>query len=361
MRWKRRSIDEAATPGTAGGARRAGGRRTDRIRRSREAGAMCRLLTILLTILLCAAAAQAFAQGYPAKPLKMIIPYPPGGGNDTLGRLFAAKLGERLGQPVVVENRPGAGTLIGTELAAKSPPDGYTILLSSIATHALSPNLYSKVPYDPVKDFAPITLLGIAPTVLVVPADLPAKDLAELVAAAKAKPGGLAYASGGNGTPPHINGEVFKAVAGVDLLHVPYKGGGPALVDLIAGRVQVMLDTAASATPHVRSGKLRALAITGAKRSAEYPDIPTFAEAGLPGYDTNAWYSMHAPAGTPPDVVRRLNAELVASLKDPDVQARFKQLATEPVGNTPEEFAAFVKAELDKYARVIKSAGIRLD
>jgi tripartite-type tricarboxylate transporter receptor subunit TctC len=315
----------------------------------------------LLTILLCVAAAQAFAQGYPAKPLKMIIPYPPGGGNDTLGRLFAAKLGDRLGQPVVVENRPGAGTLIGTELAAKSPADGYTILLSSIATHALSPNLYAKVPYDPVKDFAPITLLGIAPTVLVVPADLPAKDLAELVAAAKAKPGGLAYASGGNGTPPHINGEVFKSVAGVDLLHVPYKGGGPALVDLMAGRVQVMLDTAASAMPHVRSGKLRALAITGARRSPEYPDIPTFAEAGLPGYDTNAWYSMHAPAGTPPEIVRRLNAELVASLKDPDVQARFKQLTTEPVGNTPEEFAAFVKAELDKYARVIKSAGIRLD
>jgi len=322
---------------------------------------MRRLLTILLTILLCAAAAPAFAQGYPAKPLKMIIPYPPGGGNDTLGRLFAAKLGERLGQPVVVENRPGAGTLIGTEAAAKSPADGYTILLSSIATHALSPNLYSRVPYDPIKDFAPVTLLGVAPTVLVVRSDLPAKDLAEFVAAAKAKPGGFTYASGGNGTPPHINGEVFKAVAGVDLLHVPFKGGGPALVDLMAGRVDVMLDTAASAMPHVRSGKLRALAISGPKRSPEYPDLPTFAEAGLPGYDTNAWYSVHAPAGTPPEVVRRLNAELVASLKEPDVQARFKQLTTEPVGNTPEEFAAFVKAELDKYARVIKGAGIKLD
>ena len=315
----------------------------------------------LLTILLCVAAAQAFAQGYPAKPLKMIIPYPPGGGNDTLGRLFAAKLGDRLGQPVVVENRPGAGTLIGTEAAARSAPDGYTILLSSIATHALSPNLYAKVPYDPIRDFAPVTLLGIAPTVLVVRNDLPAKDLGEFVAAAKAKPGGFTYASGGNGTPPHINGEVFKAVAGVDLLHVPYKGGGPALVDLMAGRVDVMLDTAASAMPHVRSGKLRALAITGPKRSAEYPDLPTFAEAGLPEYDTNAWYSVHAPAGTPPEVVRRLNAELVASLKESDVQARFKQLSTDPVGNSPEEFAAFVRAELDKYARVIKGAGIRLD
>ena len=319
---------------------------------------MRRLLSVLL---LCVAATQAFAQGYPAKPLKMIIPYPPGGGNDTLGRLFAIKLSDRLGQPVVVENRPGAGTLIGTEAAAKSAPDGYTILLSSIATHALSPNLYSNVPYDPVKDFAPITLLGIAPTVLVVRNDLPAKDLAEFVAAAKAKPGGFTYASGGNGTPPHINGEVFKAVAGVDLLHVPYKGGGPALVDLMAGRVDVMLDTAASAMPHVRSGKLRALAISGPRRSAEYPDLPTFAEAGLPQYDTNAWYSVHAPAGTPPEIVRRLNAELVASLKEPDVQARFKQLSTDAVGNSPEEFAAFVRAELDKYARVIKGAGIRLD
>jgi tripartite-type tricarboxylate transporter receptor subunit TctC len=326
--------------------------------RVRRGGAMRRLLSVLL---LCVAATQAFAQGYPAKPLKMIIPYPPGGGNDTLGRLFAIKLSDRLGQPVVVENRPGAGTLIGTEAAAKSAPDGYTILLSSIATHALSPNLYSKVPYDPVKDFAPITLLGIAPTVLVVRNDLPAKDLAEFVAAAKAKPGGFTYASGGNGTPPHINGEVFKAVAGVDLLHVPYKGGGPALVDLMAGRVDVMLDTAASAMPHVRSGKLRALAISGPRRSAEYPDLPTFAEAGLPQYDTNAWYSVHAPAGTPPEIVRRLNAELVASLKEPDVQARFKQLSTDPVGNTPEEFAAFVRTELDKYARVIKGAGIRLD
>jgi tripartite-type tricarboxylate transporter receptor subunit TctC len=315
----------------------------------------------LLALVLLAVATLAFAQAYPTKPVKMIIPYPPGGGNDTLGRLFAAKLSDRLGQPVVVENRPGAGTMIGTEAAARSPADGYTILLSSIATHALSPNLYAKVPYDPVKDFAPVTLLGIAPTVLVVRNDLPAKDLAEFVAAARAKPGGFTYASGGNGTPPHINGEVFKAVAGVDLLHVPFKGGGPALVDLIAGRVDVMLDTAASAMPHVRSGKLRALAISGPKRSAEYPDLPTFAEAGLPRYDSNAWYSVHAPAGTPPEVVRRLNAELVASLKEPDVQARFKQLSTDPVGNTPEEFAAFVRSELDKYARVIKGAGIKLD
>jgi tripartite-type tricarboxylate transporter receptor subunit TctC len=304
-------------------------------------------------------ALHAAAQSYPVKPVRMIVPYPPGGGNDTLGRLFAAKLSERLGQPFVVENRPGAGTMIGTEAAAKSAPDGYTILLSSIATHALSPNLYSRVPYDPVKDFAPITLLGIAPTVLVVNADLPAKTLQEFINLAKKQQ--LAYASGGNGTPPHINAEVFKSVAGIDLLHVAYKGGGPALVDLMAGRVQAMLDTAASAMPHVRSGKLRALAISAPRRSPELPDLPTFAEAGLPQYDTNAWYSMHAPAGTSPDIVRRLNAELVAILKDPEILARFKQLATDPVGNSPEEFAAFVRAELDKYARIIKAAGIKLD
>jgi len=313
----------------------------------------------ILILLLCAFAIPASAQGYPSKPVRLIVPYPPGGGNDTLGRLFAAKLGERMGQPFVVENRPGAGTMIGTEAAAKAAPDGHTILLSSIATHALAPNLYSRVPYDPVRDFAPITLLGIAPTVLVINSELPVKSVADLIALAKTKE--LAYASGGNGTPPHINAEVFKAVAGIDLLHVAYKGGGPALVDLIAGRVHVMLDTAASAMPHVRAGKLRALALSAPKRSAEYPDLPTFAEAGLPQYETNAWYSMHAPAGTPPEVVRRLNAELAAILKDPDVLARFKQLSTEPVGNSPEDFGAFVKAELEKYARIIKGAGIKLD
>ncbi len=305
--------------------------------------------------------AFASAAQYPAKPVRIIVPYPPGGGNDTLGRLFAAKLTDRMAQSFVVENRPGAGTLIGTEAAAKSAADGYTLLLSSIATHALSPNLYSRVPYDPIRDFAPITLLGIAPTVLVINKDVDAKSLAELISLAKSKPGALAYASGGNGTPPHINAEVFKQVAGIDLLHVPYKGGGPALADLIAGRVHVMLDTAASAMPHVRAGRLRALALSAPKRSPEYPELPTFAEAGLPQYDTNAWYSMHAPAGTPPEIVRRLNAELVAILKDPDILARFKQLSTDPVGNSPEEFATFVRAELDKYARIINAAGIKLD
>jgi len=304
---------------------------------------------------------SCFSQTYPAKPLRIIVPFAPGGSTDIFARLLAERLQGPLGQPVVVENRGGAGATIGTEAAAKSPPDGYTLLLSSIATHALSPNLYAKVNYDPIRDFAPVTLLGVAPTVAVINKDLPAATLAEFIAAAKAKPGGMAYASGGNGTPPHINGEVFKSVAGVDLLHVAYKGGGPALTDLMGGRVQVMFDTAASAMPHVRGGRLRALAISGPKRSPEYPDLPTFAEAGLAAYDTNAWYSVHMPAGTPPDIVKRLNAELVAILKQPDVQERFKQLSTEPVGNSPEELDAFVRAELAKYAQVIKQAGIRLD
>ena len=309
----------------------------------------------------CCMAACASAQPYPTKPVRLIVPYPPGGGNDTLARLFGAKLTEAWGQQIVVDNRGGAGTTIGTSLAARAVADGYTILLSSIATHAISPNLYSKPGYDPIRDFAPITLLATAPTVLCVNPTVPVNSVRELIALAKAKPGDFRYASGGNGTPPHINAEVFKSVAGIDLLHVAYKGGGPALVDLMAGRVQAMLDTAASAMPHVRSGKLRALAISAPRRSPELPDLPTFAEAGLPQYDTNAWYSMHAPAGTPADIVRRLNRELVAILKDPDILARFKQLSTEPVGNSPEEFGAFVKAELEKYARVIKAAGIRLD
>ncbi len=302
------------------------------------------------------------AQTYPSKPIKIIVPFTPGSATDVMARVVGERLSPVFGQPVLVENRPGAGGPIGSEAVRQaSALDGYTLVVSGIASHVIAPQLPQGTPYDPVKDFAPITLLGIAPTVLVVTPDLPAKSVQDLISLAKAKPGQYAYASGGNGTPPHINAEVFKAVAGVDLLHVAYKGGGPALVDLIAGRVHVMLDTAASAMPHVRAGKLRALALSAPKRSAEYPELPTFAEAGLPQYDTNAWYSMHAPAGTPNEIVRRLNGELVAILRDPDVLGRFKQLSTEPVGNSPEEFAAFVRVELEKYARIIKAAGIKLD
>jgi len=314
-------------------------------------------LALVLSMLPLPAAGQA----WPAKPVRIIVPYPPGGGNDNLARIFAQKLSERLQQPVVVENKPGAGTLIGTEAAAKAPGDGYTILLSSIVTHALAPALYPKVPYDPIKDFVPITILAVAPTVLVVNRDSPAKSVGELIALAKANPGKYTFASGGNGTTPHISGEIFKSMTGTDILHIPYKGGGPAIADLMGGQVDMIFDTAASAMPHVRSGKLRALAIATPKRHPDFPDLPTFAEQGLPDYSINSWYSLHAPAGTPREIVMKVHGEVVASLKSQDVIDRLRALNADPGGMPPDEFAAFVKSELDRYSQVIKKAGIKLE
>jgi len=317
-----------------------------------------------LAVALIAAAAvtsPASAQPYPNKPIRLIVPYPPGGGNDTFARLIGAKLSERLGQPIVVENRPGAGTMIGTEAAAKAPADGYTLLLGSIATHAISPNLYGKVPYDPVKDFAPITVLGVAPTVAVVGPTVNAKTLAELIAQAKSQPGKLTYASGGSGTPPHISGEVFKSMTGTDLLHVPFKGGAPALVAVMGGQVDVMFDTAASASPHIKGGKLRALALAAPQRSSDLPEVPTFSEAGLAGYEVNSWYALLAPAGTPPEIIARLHRETTAALREPDMIARLKTLGADPVGNTPEEFATFIRAELAKYSKVIREGKIKVE
>ncbi|MEO6065198.1 MAG: tripartite tricarboxylate transporter substrate binding protein [Lysobacterales bacterium] len=303
----------------------------------------------------------ALAQPWPSKPIRLIVPYPPGGGNDTLARLFGIKLGERLGQPVVIENRPGAGTLIGSEAAAKAAGDGYTLLLSSVTTHALAPALYPKVPYDPIKDFVPITILAIAPTVVVVNKDFPATTLQELIAEAKRNPGKYTFASGGSGTTPHIAGEIFKSMAGIDLLHVPYKGGGPALTDLMGGRVDMMFDTAASAMPHVRGGKLRALAIASAKRHADYADLPTVTEAGLPSYRVDSWYSLHAPAGTPREVVVRIHSEIVEILKQPEVKEKLRALYADPSGLPPDEFATYIKAELDSYTKIIRAAGIKVE
>jgi tripartite-type tricarboxylate transporter receptor subunit TctC len=305
--------------------------------------------------------AAVSAQPYPTKPVRLIVPYPPGGGNDTLARLFGQKLTEAWGQQIVVDNRPGAGTTIGTALAARAVPDGYTMLLSSIASHAVAPNLYSKPGYDPVKDFAPITLLAIAPTVLCVNPSVPANSVKELLAMARAKPGELKYASGGNGTPPHMAGVIFAMMTGVKLLHVPYKGGGPAIAGLIGGETNMMFDTAASILPHVRSGKLKSLAIARSARLPEYPNLQTFAEAGVPGYEVNAWYSMHAPAGTPRPIVMKWNLELVRILKLPDIDQRLKQLGSEPVGNSPEAFAKFVQAESAKYAKAIRESGTKVE
>ena len=307
------------------------------------------------------AAAQRADTGYPSRPVRLIVPYPPGGGNDTLARIFGLKLAEIWGQQIVVDNRPGAGTIIGTQLAARAAPDGYTLLLSSIATHAVAPNLYRNPGYDPVKDFTPVTLLAVAPTVLCTNAAVPAKTVQELIALARTKPGELKFASGGSGTAPHMAGEIFASMTGIRLLHVPYKGGGPAIAGLIGGETSMMFDTAASILPHVKGGKLRALAIARAARLPEYPELQTFSEAGVKGYEVNAWYSVHAPAGVPREVVAKVNRDLRRILELAEVKDRLKQLGSEGVGNTPEEFASFVRAESAKYAKAIREAGVKVE
>ncbi|HYC49074.1 MAG TPA: tripartite tricarboxylate transporter substrate binding protein [Burkholderiales bacterium] len=327
------------------------------------------LSPLSLVAIACSAAASFSAHAaqtqdastYPNRPVRLIVPYPPGGGNDTLARLFGQKLTEAWGQQIVVDNRPGAGTIIGTQLAARAAPDGYTLLLSSIATHAVAPHLYRNPGYDPVKDFTPITLLAIAPTVLCVNASVPVRSVKDLIALAKAKPGELKFASGGNGTPPHMAGEIFASMTGIRILHVPYKGGGPAIAGLIGGETSMMFDTAASILPHVKGGKLRALAIARSARLPEYPELPTFTEAGVKGYEVNAWYSVHAPAGVPKDIMNKVNRELVRVLALPDIKERLRQLGSEGVGNSPEEFARFVRAESAKYAKAIKSAGVKVE
>ncbi|MEO7727034.1 MAG: tripartite tricarboxylate transporter substrate binding protein [Burkholderiales bacterium] len=311
--------------------------------------------------LACISVSESSAQTYPDKTIRLIVPYPPGGGNDTLARIFGHKLTEAWGQQVIVDNRPGAGTTIGTALAARANPDGYTLLLSSIASHGVSPSLYRNPGYDPIRDFAPITLLAVAPMVLGVNPSRPINSVQDLIKLARARPGTLKYATAGSGSPMHMGGEIFKDITGVEMIHVPYSGGGPALISLIGGETDVAFDTAASILPHVRSGKLRALAIARPTRLTEYPNIPTFIEAGLPAYEANAWYSMHAPAGTPRAVILKINRQLAAAIKLPDVEEKLRQLGSDGVGDSPEHFAAFVRAELDKYSRLIKKAGIKVE
>lgn len=307
------------------------------------------------------AVAADTAASYPSRPIRLVVPYPPGGGNDTLARMIGQKLSEAWGQQVVIDNRPGAGTTIGTQIAARAVPDGYTLLLSSIATHALAPNLYKNPGYDPVKDFSPITQIAVAPTVLVFNNAMPFKNLQEFIAAAKAAPGKYSYASGGSGTPPHMAGAIFASMNGINLLHVPYKGGAPAQIDTIAGQTNMMFDTAASVMPQIKGGKLKAIAIARDKRLPELPDVATFSEQGVKGYEVNAWYSMHAPAGVPKDIVAKLNREIVRIVKTPEVTERIKQLGSEPVGDTPEQFAAFVRAESEKYAKAVRESGAKAE
>jgi tripartite-type tricarboxylate transporter receptor subunit TctC len=304
-------------------------------------------------------ATHAAAQDYPSKPIRMIVPFPPGGPNDILGRVVAQKLTEQMGQQVVADNRAGAGGIIGTELAARSAPDGYTLLLSGTASLSINPSLHKKLPYDPLKDFAPISLMATAPSILVTHPSVAVRSVKELIAFAKAKPGQLNFASAGLGTPPHLAGELFKHMAGIDMVHVPYKGGGPALTDLLGGQVNLYFSGISSALPFVKDGKLRGIAVTSSKRTPLMPDMPTISESGLPGYEVGNWYAMLAPAGTSASIVNRLNAQIVKALAASEVRKRFTELAADPVGSTPAQLAAYNRSELIKWAQVIKAAGIK--
>jgi tripartite-type tricarboxylate transporter receptor subunit TctC len=315
---------------------------------------------LFATVLLCAAA-LAHAQRYPAKPIHLIVPFPPGGGNDTVARAIAQQVGPDLGQPVVIDNRPGAGGSVGAELAAKAPPDGYTLFLAGVGSHVVNPNLHARLPYDPVKDFAPITLLASAPSVLVVNPAVPARTVAEFTAYARAHPGKLNYASNGNGSAAQLAAAMYESMANVRMVHVPYKGIAPALTDLLSGEVQLMFGTVVALVPHIQAGKLRALAVTSRSRSALLPDVPTLAESGVPEYEAGSWYGVMAPAGTPREIVERLHDAIVSALREPEVSKRLAAEGAIVIGSTPEEFGAHLKAELARVGKVVRAAGIRIE
>ena len=307
------------------------------------------------------AATAIAAESYPAKPIRLVLPYPPGGGSDTIVRPLVQRLSGELGQQVVVDNRGGAGGAIGMEAVARAVPDGYTIVLALTAQLAVNVSLYKKLPYDPVRDYAPITLLATGPYLLVVHPSLPVTSVKELVALARARPGELTFASSGNGSGGHLAAELLKSMTGIKMLHVPYKGGGPALVDVLAGQVQVLFATYASSRGHLRAGRLRALAVSTAKRPAAIPDMPTIAEAGVRGYDSGVWYGMLAPAGTPRDIVAKLNREIVRVLNQPDFHKLLVDQAIDPIGGTPEQLGDFIRSEIVKWAKVVKDSGAKLD
>ena len=314
--------------------------------------------TLLLACLPLAAAAQAGS--FPDKPIRIVVPFPPGGATDAAARLVAVKMGEHWGQPVVVDNRAGAGGNVGSDLVAKAPPDGYTLVMGVTGSHAINTSLYSRMPYDPVADFVAISQVAVVPNVLVVHPSVPAKNLAELMALAKKEPGKLNYASLGNGTAAHLGMEMLKSEGGVDITHVPYKGSAPAVSDLLAGQVQMMVDGLPSALPHVKAGKLRAIALTSLRRAPSLPDLPTIAET-YPGFYADAWSGLFAPKSTPQPVVDKLSAEVQRILKLPDVREKLTALGAEPVGSTQAEFAAHVKREIDKWAKVVKTSGAKVD
>lgn len=313
-------------------------------------------------VLLLAFALEAGAQpAFPSKPMRMIVPYPPGGSADILARAIGQRAGEGLGQPFVIDNRPGAGTAIGAEALAKSAADGYTVMMGTVSSHAINPTLSRKLPFDPVKDFTPIALVASIPFAMIVHPSVPARSVKEFIAFAKAKPGQLNYSSAGYGTSNHLAGELLKSMAAIDIVHVPYKGSAPALNDLIAGQVSLMFDLVLTAAPHIKSGAVRALAVTGVQRSGVLPDLPTVAQSGLPGYEVSAWFGIFAPADLPQPIVRRLNGEFVKAMQHPDLKHRLASQGADPLTSTPEEFAAFQRTEIDKWAKVVKASGIKVE
>ncbi|MGB2817146.1 MAG: tripartite tricarboxylate transporter substrate binding protein [Burkholderiaceae bacterium] len=308
---------------------------------------------ILLAIASGTSSEVAFGQAWPNKPIKLIVPFPPGGGTDTFARPLAAKLGAQLGQQVVIDNRGGAGGTIGAAVAAKSPPDGYTIFMGAVH-HTVAPSVYKSLPYDLEKDLVPITGVAYVPDVLVVNTKVPAKDLKELIAYAKANPDKMNYGSSGNGTSRHLAGEIFNKMAGTSIAHVPYKGSGPAMTGLLGGEIQMIFEGLGSAASHIRSGSIRALAVTSPKRSPAFPDIPTMAEAGLPGFESISWYGLWAPAGTPPEIVKRLQAEVAKALASPDMAQTWFSQGADPGGEPSEQFARYIRTEIEKWGKVAR-------
>ncbi len=312
--------------------------------------------TLTLAGLLACTAAAAFAQSFPDRPVRMVVPYAAGGGVDIVARAVGQELAKRLGQPVLVENRPGAGSNIGSDFVAKAAPDGYTLLMASPA-NAINITLYKSMPYDTRRDLAPVALVGAVPSVLVAHPALPANTVAELVALAKAKPGGLSYGSGGSGTSEHLAAEMFRSLAGLDMVHVPYKGGANAMTDVIGGQISLMFTNMLGAMPHIRSGKLKALGIADTRRSPSLPEVPTFAEAGIKDLEVSVWWGVMAPAGAPATVIERLNRDIVASLEAPELRARLDGMGARIIGGTPAQFGAFLAGEIDRWGRAVKASG----
>jgi len=319
---------------------------------------------VSFTVAACAALVsnmgEAIGQGYPTQPIRFIVPYAAGGGVDLIARAVAPRLSEKLGQPVVIDNRGGAGGNIGTEVAARSEPNGYTLVMGAAAL-AINVSLYRKLPFDPVKDFAPISLIAATPNILAVHAVVPAKSVKELIHLAKTKPGGLNYASAGNGTTSHLAGELLKTMAGIDIVHVPYKGTSPAVVALLSGEAAIMLAPALTLLAHMKANRVRGLAVTGAKRSPAIPTLPTVAESGVPGFEARQWYGVLAPAGTPKEIVTRLNGEVVKIVQSAEVTNRLLREGSEPIGSTADEFGRYIKAEIAKWAKVVQVSGARVD